>query len=155
MNKVVGLLNYYICMWQWGINKVKFASWLRWASTEERPMYSSSSFATLPYREIITMLRPFAPPTTPSEKDPVTNVQRLARSWDQSGEHGKFSPTGIRSLDCPSRSELLYRLNHPERQEKGFQMNYMPAAFIKLATEVAGRQRASRNVSNQLWNKTM
>jgi hypothetical protein len=27
------------------------------------------------------------------------------------------SPTGIRSLDCPSRSELLYRQHHPERQE--------------------------------------
>jgi len=45
-----------------------------------------------------------APAALPPGKDPVPIVWKGAEN---------LTPTGIRSLDCPARSESLYRLSYP------------------------------------------
>jgi hypothetical protein len=55
-----------------------------------------------------------APATLPLGKTQYPLYRRLGGPQGRSGQARKISPpTGIRSLDRPARTELLYRLSYP------------------------------------------
>ena len=51
--------------------------------------------------------------TLPSEKTRYRFYRRLGESQGRSGRAENLVPTGIRSGDCPARSQSLYRLSYP------------------------------------------
>ena len=71
-----------------------------------------------------------APAALPPGKTRYPLYRRLGGTQGRSGQVRKISPTGIRSPDRPSRSDLLYRPSYAGSQRTYFTLQFHTQKFM-------------------------